>query len=1203
MAKTYNWTNSVSGAWAYAGDWTETDTSPPTIPSTTSPVAGDTASISGPSTAVDVLSGPGSAATFNVGHNVALIGGAFAFTNLVVGSSSAGGYLSIIGGGTVTASTLSITNGQIMVDGSGSSLVLSSAVTLGGSYGEGIYVGAGATVTTANISGTPTLVVDPAGTFEIGSAGGAAMGALTIDAGFTLAIVKSAVEISAGITGALIDNGAVTLGAGTFTTIDGAISGSGTITIGASAYLSLAGTATGVGIAFSGTGENLNFNTVPTATISGFTFGDVLRDDTTPVGGVSYAQTSAGMGTLTLTGTDGTALGTLNLAGDYTGDTFVATPSGIEVLSGTAGAGAAPPSPGTAGTNYQWAVTGGGDWGAATNWGTSVAPGANDTVVIAGGSSPFVVRGQGQSASLEIGQAVGLGGYFSTGALSLGQSATLVLTSGTVLTAGSASLVTADAITAQGSGTLFQDTGVLSLFAAYSAGSTIQALGGATVQLASISAAAGSATTLVVDPSSHLEIGTAGGSQAGVVTIDAGQAVQFNGYIRTGVALEGSLELSGSGLVTGPITGPGTLILDGGSSYQATTVGSAIQFNGSALLFVTQVPTGVITGFGLGDGLTVTGLTFDQTQYSSSLGTLTLLEDGNTVGTLQLAGSYAGDTFLATPTLGYGSYQGGSEVPPQTLLTVATGTSGAGATPPSAGTTGETYVWTATSGDYGVAANYTANGNPATVAPGALDTVAISVPGNLAGYLAGPDDGEVVRGQGASAALTLTGNVVLGGSFTTGVLSVQPPSSYAGEVVLAAGTSLTAASAVISGTLEVAGAQLTVTGAVSGGGSVSATDGASVQLDTTSGSTNLGTLTVDNTSSIEIGGQGGATAGSVTVDAGQVLTAQTISAPLVLNGTLNAMTSVGVQGAVSGTGTITVGAGATLNVGAAIGSGVTITLGAGAALTLSSIGGNAPAISATIAGLTDGNAIYTGTPIDEAVYTATAPGLGTLTLSNAGTAFDTLTLVGTYSTAMFIPGAGQVELAEPACFCAGTLIRTSGGEVPVEALRIGDQVVTASGAAVAVRWVGRRSYAGRFLAGRANLRPILIRAGALGAGLPRRDLRVSPCHAMALDGLLVPARHLVNGMTIVQDRQAARVDYFHVELDHHDVIFAEGAPSETFLDDDSRGVFHNAHEFAALYPDAPLPGRFCAPRVEDGFELEAIRMRLAAVIETIATAA
>ncbi len=104
---------------------------------------------------------------------------------------------------------------------------------------------------------------------------------------------------------------------------------------------------------------------------------------------------------------------------------------------------------------------------------------------------------------------------------------------------------------------------------------------------------------------------------------------------------------------------------------------------------------------------------------------------------------------------------------------------------------------------------------------------------------------------------------------------------------------------------------------------------------------------------------------------------------------------------------------------------------------------------------------------------------------------------------------------------------------------------------------------------------------------------------MFLDGLLIPARCLVNESTIVRAR-VDQVHYHHVELDIHDILLAEGAPSESFMDDDSRGVFHNAHEFDALYPDAARPDGFCAPRVEQGAELEAIRQRLAVVAGEVA---
>ena len=200
-------------------------------------------------------------------------------------------------------------------------------------------------------------------------------------------------------------------------------------------------------------------------------------------------------------------------------------------------------------------------------------------------------------------------------------------------------------------------------------------------------------------------------------------------------------------------------------------------------------------------------------------------------------------------------------------------------------------------------------------------------------------------------------------------------------------------------------------------------------------------------------------------------------------------------------------------------------------------------------------------------------------------------------------GVGYPITNTPACFCHGTLIATDRGDVPVEQLAIGDLVVTVRGTMEAIRWIGHRNYGGRFLAANPGMKPVLIRAGSLGEDLPRRDLRVSPSHAMYMDGVLVPASALVNGISIVLEREVDRVDYIHIELASHEVILAEGAPSETFLDDDSRGMFHNAAEYTALYGPGTSAGGFFARRVTSGFELEATRARLNAIAGARALAA
>ncbi|HEY0909633.1 MAG TPA: Hint domain-containing protein [Bradyrhizobium sp.] len=180
-----------------------------------------------------------------------------------------------------------------------------------------------------------------------------------------------------------------------------------------------------------------------------------------------------------------------------------------------------------------------------------------------------------------------------------------------------------------------------------------------------------------------------------------------------------------------------------------------------------------------------------------------------------------------------------------------------------------------------------------------------------------------------------------------------------------------------------------------------------------------------------------------------------------------------------------------------------------------------------------------------------------------------------------------------ACYCPGTLIATDRGEVAVEDLKIGDGVVVMSGALRPIKWIGTRSYGGRFILGRTDILPICFKAGSLGDNVPKRDLWISPHHAMYLDGVLIEARDLVNGVSIVRAERVEKVEYFHIELDSHDVILAEGALSETFVDDDSRGMFHNAHEYGALYPDTVrVAARYCAKRCADGYEVEAARRRI-----------
>lgn len=198
-------------------------------------------------------------------------------------------------------------------------------------------------------------------------------------------------------------------------------------------------------------------------------------------------------------------------------------------------------------------------------------------------------------------------------------------------------------------------------------------------------------------------------------------------------------------------------------------------------------------------------------------------------------------------------------------------------------------------------------------------------------------------------------------------------------------------------------------------------------------------------------------------------------------------------------------------------------------------------------------------------------------------------------------GAGTApeldNTTSPLCFLPGTLIATPGGLIAVEDLSAGDLVLTADGRATPVKWMGRQTIATLF--GMAeSLRPVRISAGALGPDLPVRDLRLTTSHALVLDGLLVQAGALVNGTSIRRMEMGELGDRFivyHIELEGHDVVLADGVPAETFVDNVSRMRFDNYGEFEAVF-GAPIEmmTELEPPRVKSARQLPAaIRKRVA----------
>jgi len=244
--------------------------------------------------------------------------------------------------------------------------------------------------------------------------------------------------------------------------------------------------------------------------------------------------------------------------------------------------------------------------------------------------------------------------------------------------------------------------------------------------------------------------------------------------------------------------------------------------------------------------------------------------------------------------------------------------------------------------------------------------------------------------------------------------------------------------------------------------------------------------------------------------------------------------------------------------------------------------------SVTFSGGISGGGNFSGTTtIDGKLYIAVKAGTITLLI---GPAADASVFPANLSSLTFDTSTFTV------CFLAGTMVATPAGETPVESLAIGDLVLTGDGRVVPVRWVGVQTVVTLF-ADPLRSFPVRITAGALGEGLPVRDLLVSPDHALMLNDVLVQAGALVNGTTIVRETALPeRFTYFHVELDDHSLILAEGVPAETFVDNVTRRRFDNFAEYEALYGETGATiAEIAAPRIKSARQLpHALRARLAA---------
>jgi collagen type I alpha len=484
------------------------------------------------------------------------------------------------------------------------------------------------------------------------------------------------------------------------------------------------------------------------------------------------------------------------------------------------------------------------------------------------------------------------------------------------------------------------------------------------------------------------------------------------------------------------------------------------------------------------------------------------------------------------------------------------------------------------------------------------------VGGSAAGFLIVTTNGTVAAGgMDLGQYATGSGNVTVVGSSGTASLATIAGQLTVGDAgigdleVLSGGT-------VTAGTTIDVGAQAGSSGDidVDGVGSVLATDTLDLSSTVNVGMLGVGVIVLGagthlDTNNLNIGTFGVIDSFGGTIDPLTTTNNGTLGPTGVLDGSVHnnglIYASSGqytVTGSIDqGPGTLEMQSNSTLEVGGDVSSGQTVDFNTGATgtgvLRIDSVTtGFDPGL---IEGFEPGDQ-FEVTPGITGTFEATGADTGTYTFYNAEDVALTTAIPVIGDAADFANAITYIP-----CFAQGTRIATPRGMVAVEDLRESETVLTATGGQSAITWLGHRRIAPRQHPRPQAVMPVRVQAHAFGAGQPSRDVFLSPDHAVFVDGVLIPIRYLFNGATIAQ-QHVDSVTYWHVELERHDVVMAEGLACESYLDTGNRGAFANGgaatqlhasfgrDAASAWYSDA------CAPLVEDGPVLAGVRGRLAA---------
>jgi hypothetical protein len=381
-----SWSNPVAGAWSRAANWSDLTTG--TI-ATSAPGTQSDVEINGASGGDFVtIGGPGGATTLSLTGNI-VFDGAFSVTTLSVGTAASAAAILLQPGGSLAASVAAIDNASISIGTNNAFSVTGTAMlglasdAIGNATTLSVANHGFSQLAAVNLAGNTVLTSDGSGTLEIGTLGGAAGGAITIDAG---AILAGAGSVNSH--GVVKDNGTVTAFGGTL--IAGSVSGGGVLDIGQNAALALAG-ADSCPVNFTGAGGELILagEAFPSGLISGFVAGDMIVLANEQIGSVSYAPSANNTGILSLF-YGASLLGNLQLSGNFLQGGFsVATSGTSSAIVFTPASGGV--SPGTVSPDqYQWSGAASTDWGVAQNWvdttqgqnPAAIAPGLNDSVTI-----------------------------------------------------------------------------------------------------------------------------------------------------------------------------------------------------------------------------------------------------------------------------------------------------------------------------------------------------------------------------------------------------------------------------------------------------------------------------------------------------------------------------------------------------------------------------------------------------------------------------------------------------------------------------------------------------------------------------------------------------------------------------------------------------------------------------------------------------